>query len=159
VQRGTCEGDECLEVLFEFFVSCGETAEVLEFGEASLDAVAFSVEFFVVGSLLPAVGFGGHDRDRSHSLDVIEDGLTVVALIGQYPLGLPFSEQLDGLGAVVDLASGDDKIYRQPQFVGQQVDLRCQTSSGTPQSLVRALFLRPVAACWWARTMVESIIR
>jgi hypothetical protein len=159
MQPGTCESDEGFEVLFEFFVSSREAAEVLEFGEASLDAVAFSVEFFVVGSLLPAVGFGGHDRDRSHSLDVIEDGLTVVALVGQDPLGLPFSEQFDGLGAVVDLASGDDKIHRQPQFVGQQVDLRRQTSSGAPQSLVRAPFLRPVAACWWARTIVASIIR
>jgi hypothetical protein len=28
------------------------------------------------------------------------------------------------------------------------MDLGRQTSSGTPQSLVRAPFLRPVAACW-----------
>jgi hypothetical protein len=43
-----------------------------------------------------AVGFGRHDRDRSHGLDVIEDGTTIVALIGQHPLGSSFSEQFDG---------------------------------------------------------------
>jgi hypothetical protein len=134
--------------LFELFVSCGESAEVLELGEASLDAVTLSIEFFVMGALLLAIGFGRNDGDRSHGLDVIKDGLTVIALIGQHPLGLSFPEQLDGLGAVVDLAAGDEKIDRQAQFVGQQVDLRRQTSSGAPQSLVRVPFLRPVAACW-----------
>ena len=47
----------------------------------------------------------------------------------------------------MDLASGDAKIYGQTQIVGQQMNLGRQTSSGTPQSLVRAPFLRPVAAC------------
>ena len=101
-----------------------------------------------MGALLFAVGLGGHDCDRSHGLDVIEDGLAVVALVGQHPLGLSFSQQLDGLGAVVDLAAGQKKVHWQTQFVGQQVNLGRQTSSGTPQSLVRAPFLRPVAACW-----------
>jgi hypothetical protein len=72
-----------------------------------------------MGALLLAVGFGGNDGDRSHGLDVIKDGLTVVTLIGQHPLGLSFSEQFDGLGAVVDLAAGDEKVHRQAQFVGQ----------------------------------------
>jgi hypothetical protein len=39
------------------------------------------------------------------------------------------------------------EAQRQAQFVGQQVDLGRQTTSGTPQSLVCAPFLRPVAAC------------
>ena len=145
--------------MFELFVACGESAEVLEPGEASFDAISLSIEFFVVCSLLFSVGFGRHDRSRSHGLDVIEDGLAIVALVGQHPLGPSFSEQFDGLGTVVDLTSRDQKIHRQPHLVSQQMDLRRQTSSGTPQSLVRAPFFRPVAACWWARTMVESIIR
>ena len=132
---------------------------MFESGEASFDAVALSIEFFVVYSLLFSVGFGRHDCGRSHSLDVIEDGLAIVALVGQHPLGLSFPEQLHGLSAVVDLPSRDQKIHWQAQLIGQQMDLRRQTSSGAPQSLVFAPFLRPVAACWWARTMVESIIR
>jgi hypothetical protein len=45
------------------------------------------------------------------------------------------------------LTAGDEKVQRQTLFVGQQVDLGRQTSSGAPQSLVRAPFFRPVAAC------------
>ncbi len=134
--------------MLEFFVACGESAKVLESGEAPLDAIALSIEFFVVNPLLFSVGFGGHDRDRSHGLDVVQDGLTVIALVGQYPLGFSFSEQIDGLGAVVDLTAGHLEVHRQAQFVGQQMDLGRQTTSGAPQSLVRAPFLRPVAVCW-----------
>jgi hypothetical protein len=75
VEPGACEGDESFEVLFEFFVAGGEATEVLESGEASFDAVALPIEFFVVGSLLLAIRFGRHDRDRSHGFDVIHDGL------------------------------------------------------------------------------------
>lgn len=132
---------------------------MFEFGEAAFDAIALSVEFFIVSSLLFSVGFGGHDGNRSHGFDVVQDGLAIVTLVGEHPLGLSLAEQFDGLSAVVDLATGHEEVNRQPQFVGQQMDLGRQTSSGTPQSLVRAPFLRPVAACWWARTMVESIIR
>jgi hypothetical protein len=39
VQPSACESDEDIEVLFEFFVSFGEAAEVFEFGEAAFDAV------------------------------------------------------------------------------------------------------------------------
>jgi hypothetical protein len=56
-------------------------------------------------------------------------------------------QQLDGLGTVIHLATSDKKIQGQPQFIGEQMNLARQTSSGTPQSLVRAPFLRPVAAC------------
>ena len=90
---------------------------------------------------------------------MVQDGLAVIALVGQHPCGFSISKQPDGLGAVVDLAAGDHEVDRQAQLVGQQMDLGRQTSPGAPQSLVRASFLRPVAACWWARTMVESIIR
>ena len=159
MQPRTCESDKGFEVLFEFFLACGESAEVFESGEAAFDAIALSIEFFIVSSLLFSVGLGGHDGDRSHGFDMVEDSLAVIAFVGKHPLCLTLAKQFDGLGAVVDLAPGHEEVNRQAQFIGEQMDLRRQTSSGAPQSLVRAPFLRPVAACWWARTMVESIMR
>ena len=141
------DGDDGFEVLFEFFVACSEAPEVLEFGEAPLDAVALSVEVFVVGVLVPAAGQGGYDRYGAHRCDVSADRLAVVAFVGHHPLGLALSEQRDGLGAVVDLATGDREVHRQTQFLCQQMNLGRQTSSGAPQSLVGAPLLRPVAAC------------
>jgi hypothetical protein len=45
-------------------------------------------------------------------------------------------QQIEGLGAVMHLASGDTEVDRQSELIGQQMNLGRQTSSGTPQSLV-----------------------
>ena len=90
---------------------------------------------------------------------MLDDGVRIVALVGEHGLGLVLAQQRDGLGAVIDLAARDQKVQGQAELIAEQMNLGRQTSSGTPQSLVRAPFLRPVAACWCARTMVESIIR
>ena len=66
-----------------------------------------------MATLLFAVGLARHDRNRSHSFDVIEDDLAVVTFIGQHPDGFSFSEQCDGLGTVVDLPCSDEEIDRQ----------------------------------------------
>lgn len=88
------------------------------------------------------------------------NGGAVIASICQHAFCFALSEQGDGLGAIVDLPRRNDKIQRQAVFVGQQMNLGRQSTSGTPQSLVfGAPFFGPVAACWCARTMVESIIR
>jgi hypothetical protein len=91
VYQGASECYESFEVGFEFFVAGGESSEVLEARETAFDAVALSIEFLVVAALLLAVRFGRHDRNRSHGLDVVEDCLTVVALVGQHPDGLAIS--------------------------------------------------------------------
>jgi hypothetical protein len=114
MQPRACERDESFEVLFEFFVTYGESAEVLELCGASFDAIALPVKYLILGKLLFAVGFGRHDGDRSHGFDVVEDGLTVIALVGQHPARLSFSEQFDGLGTVVDLPASDQEVHRRP---------------------------------------------
>jgi hypothetical protein len=100
VKPGTGEGDEGFEVGFEFFVASGEAAEVLESGEAAFDAIALSIEFFIVAALLFAVGFGRDHGDHAHGLDVVEDDLAVVALVGQHPEGSAISEKIDSLGSL-----------------------------------------------------------
>jgi hypothetical protein len=77
---------------------------------------------------------------RGESAKVFESGEAAFDTIA-------LCEQGDGLGAVVDLSGSDGKIHRQSQLIGEQMDLGRQTSAGTPQSLVLAPFLRPVAAC------------
>jgi hypothetical protein len=120
---------------------------VFQATETAFDAIALFVKLLVVLTLLFAGPFGRDDRFGAHPFDVRHDGVSVIALVGDDGLGLPLPEQLHGLRAVVDLTGGDAEVDRLALLVGQQVDLRRQTSSGTPQSLVRAPFLRPVAAC------------
>jgi len=159
VQPSASEGDDGFEAVFRFFVSCGEPSKALELIEAAFDTIALFVEIIVVLALQLAVSSGRDHGLGSHGFNVLYDGVRVVSLIGKHGLGLVLAQQRDGLGAVIYLAAGDKKVQGQAQFIGEQMDLGRQTSSGTPQSLVRAPFLRPVAACWCARTMVESSIR
>lgn len=148
MQPSASEGDEGFEAGFGFFVSRGESAKTLEFAEAALDPVALFVEIFVVLALYLAVPFGWNHGFCSHGFNVLNDGVGIVALVGKHGLSLVLAQQLDGLGAVIHLAARDEKVQGKAQFIGEQMNLGRQTSSGTPQSLVFAPFLRPVAACW-----------
>lgn len=89
-------------------------------------------------------------RDNGFGSDRFDGGndcIRVVASIGHHNLGLAASEQRQGLGELSSLSAGEAEGDRLSQAVGQQVDLGAQSTSGTPQSLVFAPFLRPVAAC------------
>ena len=128
--------------------------------EAAFYAIALLVEFAVVGSGLLPVPAWRDDGDRSQTFDLGDDLGRVVALVGDDRLGRLAFEQKDGLLVLGCLAGSDAEGDWKAVFVRQQVDFGAQTSSGTPQSRVfGAPFLRPAAACWWARTMVESSIR
>jgi hypothetical protein len=121
---------------------------VFEAVEASFDAVALFVELAVVGSGLFPVPSWWDNGDRAQAMHLSYDLSRVVALVCDHGLGLLTFEQKDGLGIFSGLSSRDAEVHRQTVFIGQQMDLGAQTSSGTPQSLVfRAPFLRPAAAC------------
>ena len=145
---GAGEGNDGFEAGFGFLIAGGESAEALEFAEAALDAIALFVEGFVVFALHLAVAFGWDHGPGAHRFNVLYDGVSIVALVGKHGLCLVPAQQLDGLGTVIHLAASDKEIQGQAQFIGEQMNLGRQTSSGTPQSLVGAPFLRPVAACW-----------
>ena len=132
---------------------------MFEFVEAAFDAIALLVQFSVVGPLELAIAFRRNYGPRTDVLRLRHQSVGVVASVGDHRFRAPAAQQLCRWGILTGLACGDAKLQRQAILVGQQVDLRAQTSSGTPQSLVFAPFLRPVAACWCARTIVESIIR
>ncbi len=122
---------------------------MLEPVEASFDAVPLLVQVSIVASLHLATAAAGDDGGCSEAFDLGDDGCRVVALVGHHDLGLAPLEQMDGFGVLGRLTCGEPEGDRVSLAVGQQVDFGCQSTSGTPQSLVfGAPFLRPVAACW-----------
>ena len=133
---------------FGLLVSCGEAPEVLQFSDAAFDPAALFVHFLVVFPRLFSMrarrnyGFSFHGL-----LHMLHNLVRVVALVGDYYFRLAFAQQFDGYGIVAHLSGGEAELQRQSQLVDKQVNLGRQSSSGTPQSLVRAPFLRPVAAC------------
>jgi len=136
-----------VEAGFGLLVAGGQTSKLLESAEAAFDAIALFVKLLIVCALLSAAPSGRNHRRCLHVLDVSHDAVSVVSLVGDDRLGLTLSQQVDGLGAVIDLSAGDAEIDRFAEPIREQMNLGRQTSSGTPQSLVCAPFLRPVAAC------------
>ncbi len=78
---------------------------------------------------------------------MIEDGVGVIALVGDDGFSAEIAEQRNGLGAVVGLAAGQNEAQGQAQSVGEQVNLGCQTSSTPPQSGFLNPFFLALAAC------------
>ena len=136
-----------MEAGFGLLITGSQTAELLQPAETALDSIALFVELLIVPALFLPATPGGDDRFGLHRFDMGQDGFRVVAPVSDNRIRLALSEQLHGLGAVVDLPGGDAEVDRLSMLIRQQVNFGRQTSSGTPQSLVCAPFLRPVAAC------------
>src|SRR5690606_28759361 len=136
--------------------------KVLQLVEAALDAVALAVKRLVVPNDLLAASVGRDHRLHTGGLDGRADGVAVVGLVGDDSTALHAIQHCLGRAAVVHLAAGQEEAQRSSERVREQMDLGRQSTSGAPQSLVRAPFLAPplpVAACWWALTRVASSIR
>lgn len=149
---------EAIEVDGSAIVAGRKTPEMLQTAKASFDLVAVLVDGFVMGDEDLAVALGGDHRLGLHAGDQRAQVVAVIGFVGKYRLGLvPFQEIGSG-SDIVRLASRDAEAQWPSKCVGQHVDLGRQSTSGTPQRLVLGPPF-PVAACWWARTMVLSIMR
>jgi hypothetical protein len=131
-----------------FAVACGESAEVFESAEATLDAVTEFVKSAIMGSLLLPADFGRDHCHSAHRFDRGHDCVRVIAPIRHDDLRRAAHQQRQRFGELPSLTTGEPEGDRLTQAVGQQMDLRAQSTSGTPQSLIFAPFFRPVAACW-----------
>ena len=102
---------------------------------------------FVVFALLLAVAISEGMTSCLQSLPNVPRWRRCRSLCRPTQVGFRFAQQRDSLCAVGAWPPVNKKSQRFAELVTQQMNLGGQTSSGTPQSLVRAPFLRPVAAC------------
>ena len=145
------------EVSCELVVAGGDTAEVFEFVEETFDEVALAIDRWIDGTLDLAVSLGGDVRSRPMFGEQFEDGAGVVAPIGDDVASRP--EPLDQRrhgGLVGGLARREHEPDRQAASIDHGVDLGAQSPTRTADGVIRAPFLPP-AACWWARTIEESM--
>ncbi len=82
---------------------------MLEFIDGAFDEVALFVDAGVEVAVSLRGRAPGNDGLGATVLDGIEDGMGVVALVGQDIAGPLSGDQRQGLGAVVDLAGGQDE--------------------------------------------------
>ena len=70
--------------LCEFVVACGDTAELLDATEETLDQVAAFVDMPVKGTGVVAIGTRGYNRYGTLRGDCCDKGIRVVPLVGYY---------------------------------------------------------------------------
>ena len=130
---------------------------MFEFAEEALDKVALTVEGRIDGPLDFPVALGGDVRLSAPLADQIDQMLPVIAAIRDDDRDSRKGLQQVGCGGFVGSLSGrEGETDRQPLLVDDDMDLAGQSSTRTADGVIRAPFLPP-AACWWARTMEESI--
>lgn len=130
----------------------------LSFEKQHSTSVALDVEG-LVQRILPCAG--GVVGDDSHGA-FVGDGLAqVVGVVGvgHDDLGGEILDQGAGPGRVALLSGGEGEVDGAAQASDGHVDLGAQATARTTKGLIFSPPFFAPAACWWARTMVESTIR
>jgi hypothetical protein len=128
-------------------VARGDAPEVFELVEEALDAVPEPVGDRIMRDLDLARAGRGNDRLGFSLGDQLAQSVAVISPVGNDAAAFEIRQKLRRSGAVVGFSAGQDEAERPPSSIGQSVDLGRQSSSGTPQSLIRSPPF-PVAACW-----------
>ena len=132
---------ERIESIGEFVVSRGEAAELLETVEKSLDEVARLVAMPVdLAGRIPVTA-GRDDGLSAGSLDDLNQGIAVVALVGDDRLGRDGVDQGGALGDVGRLASGQDQPNGITQRIDTGMDLGGQSAPRAADRLIATVFL------------------
>lgn len=107
-----------------------------------------------------AIAFGRDDDLCTAVGELVHQMVRIIALVRDGSVGVDTVDQIVGEGDVVTLAGGANQAQRQTERFGGDMDFGAQAAARPTQALgIRPpLTLRAPAACWWARTMVESII-
>src|SRR3954447_2260326 len=140
-------------------IAGGDGPELLELGEEVLDQMPGLVEVFVKGARCLAAFARWDDRCLAGVSQRLEHALVgIERFIGDECLGLKRGQQGIGSSQIVLLTAGEMKAGRIAERIDGGVNFGAQPSARASDGLILTPFLRAPALCWWARTMVESII-
>ena len=121
--------------------------------------MARRIELSVIVARRGPVGSRRDHRGLARGGQRLKDArVGVERLVGDQRVGLHRGQQVVGPFQVVCLAAGQEEADRVAQRVDQGVDLGAQPAARASDRLVLAGFFSAPALCWWARTMVLSII-
>ena len=145
------------EVSGELVVARGDASEVFEFVEEALDEVAPAIEAGIDRALRFAVALCRDVGNGAVCGQEFEDGVGIVTAVGNgIAGGLEAVDQGRDGGLVGGLAWREQQPDGQAVGIDHAVDLGAQSSTRTADGVIRAPFFPP-AACWWARTIEESM--
>ena len=146
------------EVSGGFLVARGDSTELFDKLEETLHKIALSVEREIAVAFDFTVCLGRNDRRYLTHCEARNQAVGVIAFVGENGLGFYLGQELFGLGDVVDLSAGEAQRQRVAQGVDDDMNFGRQTTTRSSYGLVETPFFRAPALCWWALTIVASII-
>ena len=133
-------------VASKLFVTRGYAPKMFDACEEALDQIAVLVQMRIVDPEFLSVGTRRDDRLSTAGLDTLNQGIGVVALVGDDRIGLDIGDQVGGEVDIGDLTRTQDQSQRVAQGVHSGVDFGAQSASRAPDRL-RAFFLAAPAEC------------
>ena len=106
--------------------------------DGSLDPIAFLVDSGIEVAASVHAGALRDDRAGADRLGMVEDGVSIVGLVGDEVSWPEAMDEGEGMGGIAGLAAGQEEADRPAQRVDRDMPLAGQSTSGTPQSLVFA---------------------
>ena len=140
-------------------VARSDAAELFELAEEILDQVACLVECLIELAgrcpVLPRRDHGGFSGTRQPLEDAI---VGIAGFVGDQDLGGHLRQQRISADEIMGLSRGQQEAQRIAEGVNQSVDFGAQSALAAADRLIVIFFWGAPALCWWARTMVLSII-
>lgn len=126
---------------------------MLELAEEALDEIALAIDAPVDRAVDEALTGRGDVSLGAAGPDQFQQGIGVVAAIGNDMLAFETDQQLRSGSQVMRLSGRQHQAHGQTVLIDQSIDLGAQSSTRTADGVIFAPFFPP-AACWWAR-MIE----
>ena len=137
----------CEKVSGGFFIARGDTPELLDEIEETLDQIALAVESEIAIALDSPICFRRDDRFDGAQFQTGNEAVGVIAFVSQKDFGPYLGSQRFSLGDVVDLAARQTEGERVSHGIDDHVDFRGQATARAAYGLVEAPFLRAPALC------------
>ena len=146
------------EVLRQFVIAGGNASEVFQLGEEALDQIALSVEPCAEVGFRPPIGLWRDVGERPFVAEGCPYTVGIIGLVRQHDCsGDDMIEQIISRLPIMALPGGQAQSDREALPVDDRVDFGRKPASGATETMI-SIPLFAVAACWWARTEVLSII-
>ena len=127
------------------------------------NAVALTITGVIVRQFAGARWERWYHRLHSLVTQALANAVGIIAFVHrggfEHIVGIQTLIERFKLTAIVGMPGREVEGHAAVFVNGRRVDFRAQSSTRAPQSLVPAVFFGAPAACWWARTVVESINR
>ncbi|ESZ55905.1 hypothetical protein X729_24980 [Mesorhizobium sp. L103C131B0] len=131
---------------------------MFQLGEEALDQITLAVEPFAESRFPAPIAFRWDVGRCTLLLDQGADAIRIVGLVAQHDgAGAEVVEQLICDLTVMRLSGGQAEPDGKPLRIDNDVDFRREPAARSTETVIWPPFFA-VAACWWARTEVLSII-